>query len=176
VTLDRLFTTPDFQEDFFGPARWLPGSTTGAYTTLEPASGASGGGTDIVRYEWGHRHSRAHRAGLEACAARRDGSARDRELCLLARPESRDHLHELPPGVAAAHTGDFWLLDLGTWALRKLGGPDAPPSTLMFAKFSAGRPTRGVRAGAQPVRRGRGNPEDHAAHERRIATLINGTF
>ena len=32
--------------------------------------------------------------------------------------------------------GDFWMLDLTTWNLRKLGGPDAPPSTLMFAKFS----------------------------------------
>ena len=26
VTLDRLFTTPDFQEDFFGPAQWFPGA------------------------------------------------------------------------------------------------------------------------------------------------------
>ena len=32
--------------------------------------------------------------------------------------------------------GDFWTLDLSTWQLRKLGGPDAAPSTLMFAKFS----------------------------------------
>src|SRR6185295_18649387 len=32
--------------------------------------------------------------------------------------------------------GDFWTLDLATWWLRKLGGPSAAPSTLMFAKFS----------------------------------------
>ena len=32
--------------------------------------------------------------------------------------------------------GDYWVLDLATWGLRKLGGPDAAPSTLMFAKFS----------------------------------------
>jgi dipeptidyl-peptidase-4 len=31
--------------------------------------------------------------------------------------------------------GDYWVLDLGTSALRKLG-KGAPPSTLMFAKFS----------------------------------------
>jgi dipeptidyl-peptidase-4 len=32
--------------------------------------------------------------------------------------------------------GDYWVLDLGTWRLRKLGGRAAKPSTLMFAKFS----------------------------------------
>ena len=32
--------------------------------------------------------------------------------------------------------GDFWSLDLSTWQLRKLGGAQAKPSTLMFAKFS----------------------------------------
>ncbi|RPJ74424.1 MAG: S9 family peptidase, partial [Desulfobacteraceae bacterium] len=31
--------------------------------------------------------------------------------------------------------GDYWVLDLATWRLRRLGG-DAPASTLMFAKFS----------------------------------------
>ena len=32
--------------------------------------------------------------------------------------------------------GDFWVLDRSTSSLRKLGGADAAPSTLMFAKFS----------------------------------------
>src|SRR5438552_4723094 len=31
--------------------------------------------------------------------------------------------------------GDYWVLDLKSWKLSKLGG-DAKPSTLMFAKFS----------------------------------------
>ena len=31
--------------------------------------------------------------------------------------------------------GDYWVLDLKSGTLRKLGG-DAKPSTLMFAKFS----------------------------------------
>ncbi len=33
--------------------------------------------------------------------------------------------------------GDYWVLDLDTGALGQLGGEDAEPSTLMFAKFSA---------------------------------------
>ncbi len=32
--------------------------------------------------------------------------------------------------------GDYWVLDRRTGSLRKLGGPDAQPSTLRFAKFS----------------------------------------
>ncbi len=32
--------------------------------------------------------------------------------------------------------GDYWVLDIGSGALFQLGGDDAEPSTLMFAKFS----------------------------------------
>jgi dipeptidyl-peptidase-4 len=32
--------------------------------------------------------------------------------------------------------GDYWVYDLGAGTLTKLGGPEAKPSTLMFAKFS----------------------------------------
>ena len=71
--------------------------------------------------------------------------------------------------------GDYWVLDLGTSALRKLG-PDAPPSTLMFAKFSPD----GRRVGY--VRENNLYVEDLA--DGRLAqltrdgsrTLVNGTF
>src|SRR6187551_2872250 len=46
VTLDRIFASPDFQGDAFGPASWLGDS---AYTTLE-ASRETSGGVDVVRY------------------------------------------------------------------------------------------------------------------------------
>ena len=32
--------------------------------------------------------------------------------------------------------GDYWLLDRASGKLQKLGGPEAKPSTLLFAKFS----------------------------------------
>src|SRR5207237_7933069 len=32
--------------------------------------------------------------------------------------------------------GDYWVVNLKTWDLRKLGGEAVKPSTLMFAKFS----------------------------------------
>jgi dipeptidyl-peptidase-4 len=44
-------------------------------------------------------------------------------------------IHEHGSRLAPEHAGRYWVLDLRTGALRKLGG-DAPASTLMFAKFS----------------------------------------
>src|SRR5258708_15161346 len=32
--------------------------------------------------------------------------------------------------------GDYWVLNLKTGAPKQLGGPEAPASTLMYAKFS----------------------------------------
>src|ERR1700689_1226930 len=46
LTLDHLFSSPDFQPKTFGPAQWISG---GVYTTVEPRAG--GAGTDIVRYD-----------------------------------------------------------------------------------------------------------------------------
>ncbi len=42
----RIYGSPDFKPEFFGPARWLAGGT--AYTTLEASK--QGAGQDIVRY------------------------------------------------------------------------------------------------------------------------------
>ena len=74
------------------------------------------------------------------------------------------------------HTrGDYWVLDLATWKLRKLGG-DAQPATLMFAKFSPD----GRRAGY--VREHNLYVEDLTTGRRTqltsdgSRTTINGTF
>ena len=54
--------------------------------------------------------------------------------------------------------GDYWVLDRAAHKLRKLGGADAKPSTLMFAKFSPDGRRVGVRPGEQPLRRGPRRP------------------
>src|ERR1041385_2111385 len=73
--------------------------------------------------------------------------------------------------------GDFWVLDLKTDTLRKLGGPDAKPSTLMFAKFSPD----GQRVGY--VRENNIYVEDLASDSKitKLTTdgsryIVNGTF
>ena len=71
--------------------------------------------------------------------------------------------------------GDYWVLDLKSWKLSKLGG-DAKPSTLMFAKFSP----YGTRVGY--VRENNIYVEDLAnGHITQITTdgsryIVNGTF
>jgi dipeptidyl-peptidase-4 len=157
ITLDRLFTTPDFQEDFFGPARWFPGGTAASYTTLEPAAGG-GEAADIVRYDaaTGARTVLVPAAKLIAPGTT---SPLEIESYTWSPDAKRVVIFTNSRQVWRQRTrGDFWLLDLGTWSLRKLGGPDAPPSSLMFATFSPdGRRIAYVRGCCDAAH--------HAAHE-----------
>jgi dipeptidyl-peptidase-4 len=176
VTLDRLFTTPDFQEDFFGPARWLPGSTTGAYTTLEPAAGGPDGATDIVRYDG---VTGVHAVIVPASKLVPPGATAPLEIENYVFSPDRNHVIIFTNSrqVWRQRTrGDFWLLDLGSWTLRKLGGPNAPPSTLMFAKFSPdGRRVAYVREHNLYVE-DVATPKITQLTSDGSTTLINGTF
>src|SRR5580765_356615 len=51
LTLDRIFNSPEFTAERFGPARW---HGEGGYTTLEPSAGSNGArneARDIIRYD-----------------------------------------------------------------------------------------------------------------------------
>jgi dipeptidyl-peptidase-4 len=175
LSLERIFSTPEFAPDFFGPARWIDGGQ--GYTTLE-ASTTHRGFPDIVRY---------------------DTESGRREILVPARrlvpvgastPLFIDDYHWSDDGqrlliytnserVWRRNTrGDYWVLDLDDWDLRKLGGY-AAPSTLMFAKFAPD----GDRVGyvchsdvhnvyVEEVETG----EIVALTESDRPTLINGTF
>ena len=70
--------------------------------------------------------------------------------------------------------GDYWLLDLASGRLKKLGG-DAPESSLMFAKFSPdGKSVGFVRANNIYVQ-DLATDQIHAVTQDGTATLINGT-
>ena len=131
LTVDRIFASDDFDAGSFGPARWLDDSS---YTTLEPAA-APGSGNDIVRYDaaTGRRTVLVPAASFIPTGAATplsiDGYqwSPDKKLVLVFTNSRR---------VWRQRTrGDYWLLDPQRRQLRKLGG-SAPPSTLMFAKFS----------------------------------------
>lgn len=131
LTLDRLFSSTDFQAKTFGPAQWLSGSV---YTTVEPRAGGSG--SDIVRYD-----AATGARTIFVPAARLMPPGDSAPMTIEDYTVSPDARHVLvftnSRRVWRQRTrGDFWLLDRTTWTLRKLGGPDAPPSTVMFAKFS----------------------------------------
>lgn len=135
LSLERIFASDEFRTERFGPARWLEGGQ--AYTTLEgePSADGAKAARDIVRYD----AATGERALLVSA-----GSLRPRGA---ASPLEIDDYDWSPDGskllvftnserVWRDNTrGDYWVLDMDSGALRKLGG-DAPESTLMFAKFS----------------------------------------
>ena len=130
--LHRMFAGSDFEVKFFGPARWLDGGEF--FTTVEPSSGDQKA-SDIVRYETatGKREvlvsaSKLIPPGAKSPLAIEDYSwSKDKARLLIYTNSAPVWRHNT--------RGDYWVLDLRIGALRKLGG-EAPPSTLMFAKFS----------------------------------------
>lgn len=140
LTLARIFTDEDFEEEKFGPARWLEDGS--GYTTLEKQEGEADDedeedtrGKDIVRYspETGEREILVASARLIP-----EGESKPLEIedYIWSEDGTKLLIFTNTERVWRRNTrGDYWVLDLGTWELRKLGG-DAEPSTLMFAKFS----------------------------------------
>ena len=123
--LTRIFASSEFQVPRFGPARWLGDGT--AYTTVESG--------EIVRYDAasGARSvlvagSRLTPAGAKTALSLDDYAwSRDGQRLLIFTNTRR---------VWRQNTrGDYWVLDVASGALRKLGG-EAAEATLMFAKFS----------------------------------------
>jgi dipeptidyl-peptidase-4 len=172
VTLERLFNTQDFAPQPFGPARWLADGT--AYTTVEPSL-EQPGASDIVRYD------AATGRGEVLVSARRLAPAGD------TLPLAIDDYDWSPDGgllllftnskrVWRENTrGDYWVLELASGRLRRLGG-NAAPSTLMFATFSpAGDRVAYVREHnlyVEGVKDGRIIQLTHDGSK----TVINGTF
>jgi len=127
----RLMASGEFRAKTFVGGEWF--GSGDSYLALEPS--AKGDGTDIVRYQTatGARDifvaaSRLIPAGektplpVEEYAFSPDA----RELLIFTNSQT----------VWRQNTrGDYWVLNLASGALRKLGG-DAPASSLMFAKFS----------------------------------------
>ncbi|HEX6617187.1 MAG TPA: S9 family peptidase [Gemmatimonadales bacterium] len=172
LTLDRIYGSKEFAPQPFGPARWLEDGS--AYTTLEPAP--DGAGQDLVRYdvESGRREimvaaRQLTPAGAESPLEIENYSWSPDGQKLLVFTNTR-------PVWRLNTRGDYWVLDRPSGSLRQLGGRDAKPSTLMFAKFSPdGRQVGYVRENNLYV--------EELASGRIIAlttdgsrTMINGTF
>jgi len=132
LTLGRIYASREFQGESFGPARWVDDGA--GYTTLEPAAG--GRGQDLVRYDT-ERGTRRVLVPAERFVP--PGAPEPLEVEDYAwSPDQRRLLifTNSRPVWRRNTRGDYWLLDLGSGRLRKLGGPEAKPSSLMFAKFS----------------------------------------
>ncbi len=131
--LRRLFASNEFSVQRFGPARWMDGAA--AYTTVEPSQSLAGA-ADIVRYETASGSRKVLVSARQLLPAGRSEAldvddytwSPDGTLLLLFTNSQR---------VWRRNTrGDYWVLDLQTGALKQIGGPDAPPASLMYAKFA----------------------------------------
>ncbi len=130
LTLDRIFVSRDFAAQGGGVGRWQDATHT---TTLRPNAA---GGVDLVRVsvatgdaETLVTPARMTPAGANQQLRVEDYAFNSDETALLLYTNSRR--------VWRQNTrGDYWILDRASGRLRQLGGPDAAPSSLMFATFS----------------------------------------
>jgi dipeptidyl-peptidase-4 len=133
LTVDRIFNSKDFAPEQLGRVRWL--EKEAAYIKLE-ADSTTPGGQALVRYDAarGRRQVWIPAARLVPPG---DSMPLTVEDYTISPDERRLLIFTNSQKVWRQNTrGDFWSLDLSSWRLRKLGGPQAKPSTLMFAKFS----------------------------------------
>jgi len=174
LTLDRIYGSREFAAPRFGPARWLKDGAS--YTTLEESQ-ETPGSRDIVVYaaESGKRAILVPAAKLIPAPP-----AEAKPLAIENYEWSADGTRLLvftnSRRVWRQNTrGDYWVLDLGSGRLAKLGS-SFEPSSLMFAKLSpdGSRAAYVVRNDlyAEDIASGRALRLTFDGSE----TLINGTF
>ena len=172
LTLDRIFDSDDFKGDTAGPIVWRH-HDPGYFTLDKPESGGDEKALLLVDPETGRKETivPAHAFIPPGESGRLSIASFE-----LSEDESKLLLFTNTKRVWRQHTrGDYWVLDITSRELRKLGG-DAQPSTLMFARFSPdGKRVAYVRENniyVQDLRDLRITPLTKDGSK----TLINGTF
>src|SRR5437867_4344259 len=130
LTVDSMFT---YRTRSLGPVRWQEDGS--GYLALEP-SPTKKEAVDIVRYDAisGERTVKVSAEKLTPTGASEPLSV---EEFSLSSDEQRLLIFTNSARVWRSNTrGDYWVQDVQAGTLRKLGGPDAKPASLMFAKFS----------------------------------------
>ena len=174
LTVDRIFASPEFRAGSVAALAWLSDGV--GYTTLERRADGKPG-RDIVRYdaESGFRTTLVPATRLVAPG---DSTPLDIEEYAWSPDGGKVLIFTHSQQVWRTNTrGDYWVIDLAGWTLKKLGGT-GPASTLMFAKFSPD----GGRVGW--VRYGENNLYVEDLGSGKITqlttdgsrTIINGTF
>jgi dipeptidyl-peptidase 4 len=133
LTLERIFGSAKFRATGVPSLRWTKDGK--GYTALEP-SAAAGGGRDLVRYD-AESGARTVVVPAERLVPRGGATPLEIEDYQFSPDERRVLIFTNAQRVWRQYTrGDYWAFDIAGGTLRKLGGPNAPSSTLMFAKFS----------------------------------------
>jgi|GEM_PF-1132624 len=132
LTLARIFTDKVFDEEKMPALTWS--KKTASYVTLEkPAKGNDG--KDLVRHD-AKSGEKTILATAQALTPKNEKKPLTVDSFEFSPDESKVLLFANTKKVWRKNTrGDYWLLDLASKKLTKLGG-DATAATLMFAKFS----------------------------------------
>ncbi len=130
LTVDSIFT---YRTKPLGPVQWQADGS--GYLALEP-SPAKKDAVDIVRYDIA-TGQRAVKVSAEKLTPAGASDPLAVEEFTFTPDEQKLLIFTNSKRVWRSNTrGDYWVLDLKTNALHKLGGADAKPSSLMFAKIS----------------------------------------
>ena len=171
LTLEAIYGSGEWEAKGY-PARWA--SDSRGYYRIEK-SATDVGGQDIVWYAAGDGRREVTVAATELCPP---GS--DRPLAIDDYSFSSDQslllIYTNSQRVWRRNTrGDYWLSDRAAGTLRKLGG-DAPPASLMFAKFSPdGRYVAYVRD-RDLYLESTADGQTRRLTQRESDSIINGTF
>jgi len=132
LSIDRIFHDKEFELNRKVPSKWLEGGNS--YTTVEPSDSVDGG-FDIVRHD---SATGATSILVEAEQLIPEGAATPLEIRDYSWSDDGRFVLISTNTVKFRRLeslGDYWLLDLADSTLRQVG-TDAPPSSLMYAKFS----------------------------------------
>ena len=131
LTVERIFASGEFATRGGGQLRWLDDST---YVALQ-RNPQQGGAAELARF---NARTGARDVMVTPALLTPNGASAPLEVEDYNWSPDRNRLLVFTASerVWRENTrGDYWVLDLASRTLRKLGG-DAPASTLMFAKFS----------------------------------------
>lgn len=148
--IDRIFKERAYDPPRFGPARWLPDGT--AYAIVERPAGGDGG-SEIVRYDaaTGARTVLVAASRLVPPGGKGGKGALDVDDYQWSPDGRRLLIFTNTKRVWRQNTrGDYWVLDVSSGTLKKIGGSTlastkplidgssakSGESSLMFAKFS----------------------------------------
>ncbi len=132
LTVERLFSRDEFQEEQVGPLVWS--KLGGAYFTWKPSE-AESGGQSLMRID-ADSGTETIVVSAEECIPPGESKPLAIDGFAFSADESKLLIYTNSRRVWRLNTrGDYWVLDIATRELKKLGG-NASPSTLMFAKFS----------------------------------------
>jgi len=132
ITLERIYKTGDFSQEWFGPYQWYQ---NGKYYTKLERSKTIKGGLDIVKYNTG-----TNKKELLVAAEDLFPKGTNKPLSI----ENYFWSHDLDKLLIFTNSlrvwrsntkGDYWVFDMQTKELFQLG-KNLPNSSLMFAKFS----------------------------------------